>query len=196
MSVKWWWLGALAVAAVWPGVGRAQIEDAGVEVLPDRTYIHKESKTMLKVPLGWDVVAPYRLRKTAAASVLGIEKDDPMVSLTVIWSPIGDRPFGEFIRAAEDQNLGDEYATLVTVYGAKKVGRPTTFKVGPYTVYRVAIDDGPDRDGRFVGSVYLFEAGTGDNRWRVKIRAIYPALEREKYVKEIEEIINRFGAEE
>jgi len=188
---------ALGLAAALFGVvlqGRA-IDESGVDVQPDRSFVHYESKTGLKVPLGWNIINPYRLRKTTLSTVMGLEKENPMQAITIVWSPIGNRPFSDFIRAAADEQLGEEYALLQTVYGKTKVGRPTTINVGPYQVYKILIEDGPDRDGRFAGAVYLFEAGTGENRWRVKIRAVYPATNREKYIKEVEDVINTLTKE-
>jgi len=193
--LKYFMAAGMAVALLGVSLTSRAIDESGVDVLPDRTFIHYESKTGLKVPLGWNIISPYRLRKTTTSTVMGVEKENPMQSVTVVWSPIGNRPFSDFIRAAEDKQLGDEYALLQTVYGEKKVGRPTTFNVGPYMIYKINVDDGPDRDGKFAGTVYLFEAGTGENRWRVKIRAVYPAANREKYVKEVEDFINTLTKE-
>ncbi len=174
---------------------RAVDDEAGVEVLPNRLFIHKDSKTAFTVPTDWTIIAPYRLRKTTATTVLSLDKEKPRVTVTVVWSPIGNRPFSDYIRASSDADLGDEYATLVSVYGKAKVGPPTTMKVGPYTVFKVLIDDGPDQDGGYAGGMYLFEAGSGDNRWRVKIRAVYPLLNRGEYIRQVEEVVNQFVME-
>lgn len=176
-------------------VGNAA-DDAGVEALPDRTFIHKDSKTALKIPPGWTIISPYRLRKTTASTVLGMEKENPLVSTTVIWSPVGKKPYTDFIRPSSQAHIIDEYELLLTVYGKNKVSKPTTMLVGPFTVHKILVDDGPDREGRYAGAVYLFESGPNDNRWCVKIRTIYPALNREVYVKQVEEVINSFVAEE
>ena len=194
MSLLKWRIALAAVAALlgFATVGSA-FDESGIEVLPDRTFIHKDSKSAVKAPLGWNIIAPYRLRRTTASTVLGLDKDDQRVSITVIWSPLGNRPFSDIIRAAADENLGDEYALLQTVYGKGKVGRPTTMKVGLYTIYKVLLDDGPDKNS--AGAVYLFEAGSGDNRWKVKVRAVYPQMNREAYLKDVDEVINTFLTE-
>ncbi len=172
-------------------------DDTGVLSLPDRVFQHKDSKTALRVPDGWTIIPPYRLRKSTTSSVLGLEKENPRVAVTVIWSPLGNRPWSDVIRAAEDENLGEEYALLTTVYGKNKVGRPTTMKVGPFTVFKVLVDDGPDdKSGKFAGAVYLFESGTGEDRWKVKIRAVYPQAGREEYIRQVEELIGKFTREE
>ncbi len=187
---KWRLLPVLAAGLFGLTNAACAFDDSGIEVLPNRTYIHKDSKSAVRVPAGWDVVAPYRLRKTTLSTVLGLEKPDQHMSVTVIWSPLGNRPFSDIIRAAADENLGDEYALLQTVYGKGKVGRPKTFAVGPYTVFEVLLDDGPDKGN--AGSVYLFEAGKGDNRWKVKVRAVYPQLNHEEYMKQVVELMNQF----
>jgi hypothetical protein len=187
---KWRFLPAFMVGLLGIANAASAIDDSGIDILPNRTYIHKDSKSAVRVPLGWEVVAPYRLRKTTLSTVLGLDKPEQHMSVTVVWSPLGNRPFSDIIRAAADENLGDEYALLQTVYGKGKVGRPTTLKAGPYTVFKILIDDGPDKGN--AGSVYLFEAGKGDNRWKVKIRAVYPQLNHEDHMKQVEELVNQF----
>src|SRR5580692_10058265 len=137
-------------------LGSAAPQDAGIDIYPNRIYVHTDSKTSLKVPLGWEISNPYRLRKSSSTTVLGLVKELPdRVALTIIWSHLGNRPWNEIIRATEGDDLGDEYATLLTVYGKARVGRPTTFKTGPYTVFKVLVDDGPEKVT--AGAVYLFE---------------------------------------
>lgn len=185
--------GAFVLAACL--VGASSAEDAGINALPNRVYVHKDSKTAIRVPLAWEIIAPYRLRKSTASSVLGLEKADPRITVTIIWSPLGTRPWNDVIRAAEDDNLGEEHALLVTVYGKGKVGRPTTMKVGPFTVFKITLDAGPE-EGKSAGAVYLFEAGSGEDRWKVKIRAVYPQVNREVYVKQVEDLLAQFTREE
>jgi hypothetical protein len=188
--------GAFVVASVF---GIAAIDsravDSGVDVLANRTYIHRDSKTSLRVPLTWGerIQEPYRLRKTTASSILCVDKQDPRINVTVIWSSLGDRPWNEIIRAAEDDNLGEEYSLLVAVYGNAKVSRPTTFKVGPFTVFKILIDDGPEGPAKSAGAVYLFEAGSGTNRWKVKVRAVYPQINRMEHMRIVEDLIGQFG---
>jgi hypothetical protein len=197
------WRIVLGVAAGLFGLTLAgsAADDAGLDAMPDRSFIHKSSKTTVKAPAGWTIIPPYRLRKTNASTVLGLEKDNPLVSVTIVWSPIGNQSFSDFIRAAAEEDpeaLGEEYATLVAVYGKAKVGRPTTlpnFKVGMHSVFKVLIDDGPEK-GRYAGAVYLFEAGSGDSRWRIKVRAVYPQMNREEYIKQVEEVVKAFKIEE
>jgi len=195
MSLLKWRIALAAVAGLFgiATIGSAA-DESGVEVLPNRTFIHTDSKSSLRAPLGWNIIAPYRLRRTTASTVLGLDKDDQRVSVTVVWSPLGNLLFSDIIRAAADENLGDEYALLQTVYGKGKVSRPTTMKVGPYTVFKVLIDDGPEKNS--AGAVYLFEAGSGANRWKVKVRAVYPQMNREEYMKQVEEVVNQFVMQE
>ena len=168
----------------------AEPPDVGIETLPNRTFVHKESKTNLKVPAGWTILPPYRLRKTTTSSVLGIEKENPRIAMTIVWSHMNNRPWTDVIRATEGDDLGEEYSILTTVYGKAKVSRPTTYKVGPITVFKVLVDDGPDKV--YAGALYLFEAGTGDQRWKVKIRANFPQMGREEYIKQVEEVVAQF----
>jgi len=195
-----WPIAALAITALLGTTPPSRAaDDVGIDALPDGTFIHKDSKTVFKAPTSpWTVIAPYRLRKSTSSTVLGLEKwegDKPQITMTVVWSPNGDKPFTDIINS-EGDNLGEEHATLATVYGRGKVGLPSAFKVGSFTVFKVLIDDGPDRDGRFAGAMYLFESGPADKRWKVKIRAIYPALNREEYMKQVEEVIKQFSKEE
>jgi hypothetical protein len=168
----------------------AAVPESGVQTLPDRTFVHEQSRLMIQLPDGWEIPSPYRLRRQNSSSVLGFEKEDPRIAATIIWSPMGTRPWEEVIRATAEDNKGEEYATLVTVYGKDKVQRPTTMKAGPFTVYKVLIDGGPDKGD--AGVLYLFEVGKGDNRWKVRIRAVYPQLNREEHMKKIEEVISKF----
>ncbi len=186
---------AVGVTAVALGLTAASglAADSGIDVLANRTYIHRDSKTSVRVPTGWTIQDPYRLRKTTTSSVLSLEKSDPRVTVTVVWSPLGKRPWSEVIRAAEDENLGEEYGLLVAVYGKDKVSRPTTVTLGGFTVYKILLDDGPDGPAKSAGAVYLFEARTGENRWKIKVRAVYPRMNREEHVKQVEELIRQFG---
>jgi hypothetical protein len=163
--------------------------DSGVTTRPGRIYVHDESKVSLKVSDGWSIVPAYRLRRTASSTVLGLEKQDPKLVATIIWSPL-KRPFDEVIRDTADDR-GDEYATLITVYKKEKVQRPTTMQIGPFKVFKVLIDGGPEKDES--GALYLFETGKGDNRWKVKIRAVFPERDREAYIKQVEEVIGSFS---
>jgi hypothetical protein len=169
--------------------------DSGVDVLANRTYIHRDSKTALRVPVSWGdrLQDPYRLRKTTTSSVLSIDKQDPRISVTVVWSPLGARPWNEVIRAAEDDNLGEEYGLLVAIYGKMKVSRPTTFKVGSFTVFKILLDDGPEGPTKSAGAVYLFEAGPVANRWKIKVRAVFPQINREEHIKQVEELVSQFS---
>ncbi|MCE9533133.1 MAG: hypothetical protein K8T89_18700 [Planctomycetes bacterium] len=192
------WRIALSAAAIlfsFTLLGRAA-DDAGLEGLPNGTYIHKDSKTALKVPVDWKIIAPYRLRRTTSSSILGLEKADPRVNITIVWSRISNWPFREVTPTGENASLADAQATLVTVYSKEKVGQPSVMKVGTFNVFKILIDDGPDRDGRYAGAFYLFETGTGDDRWKVRIRADFPALNREEYIKQVEDVIKQFVVEE
>lgn len=187
-------LGVAAALCADTTTGRAA--DSGIDALANRTYIHRDSKTVLRVPPGWIVQEPYRLRKTTANSILSLDKLDPRINVTVVWSPLGNRPWNEVIRAAEDEDLGEEYGLLIAVYGKMKVSRPTTLKVGPFTVFKILIDDGPEGPAKSAGAVYLFEAGEGAMRWKVKIRAVYSQINRDEHLKQVEELINQFGVAE
>lgn len=167
--------------------------DSGVDVLANREYIHRDSKSVLRVPLGWTVSEPFRLRKTTNISILSIDKVDPGISITVSWSPMGKLEWPKVIRAAEDEELGEEYGLLLAVYGKAKVSRPTTLRAGPFTVFKVLIDDGPDGPTKSAGAVYLFEAGSGDNRWKVKVRAVFPQIGRDESIKQVESVLEQFG---
>jgi hypothetical protein len=192
MSVLKW---RIAIAAVGGVLGLAltgfAAPESGIRTMPDRVYVHEESKVLMRIPDGWTVPAPYRLRKATNSSILGLEKEDPRIAMTIIFSPLGNRPWDEVIRATPEENRGDEYATLVTVYGKEKLSKPTTMRVGPFTVYKILIDDGPDKGD--AGALYLFETGKADNRWKVRIRAIYPSQNREEYMKQVENVISKFG---
>jgi hypothetical protein len=185
----------VAVGVLGIAISSGMAVDSGVDVLANRTYIHRDSKTVLRVPLNWGekLQDPYRLRKTTTSSVLSIDKLDPRISVTVIWSPLGARPWNEIIRAAEEDELGEEYGLLLAVYGKTKVSRPTTFKAGPFTVFKILLDDGPEGPSRSAGAVYLFEAGPITNRWKVKVRAVFPQINREEYIKQVEELVSQFS---
>ena len=188
-------LGVTASLFCFVGLGNGA-DDVGVDSLSNRTYIHKEAKVALKVPDDWHVIAPYRLRKSTTSTVLGLERNDPRVVITVIWSPLGNRPFSDIIRTADElDDLGDEYATLIAVYGKGKVGRPTSYKSNAFSIYKILVDDGPEKEGRNAGALYLFETGSGENKWKVKIRAVYPQLNREEYIKQVEDVIAQFVTE-
>lgn len=191
---------ALGIAAIVVGTLTAadppvDLSDSGIDVLPNRTYIHRASKTYLKVPVYWGdrIADPYKLRRSTTTSVMTIDKADPRINVTITWTPLGTRPWAEVIRAAEDENLGEEYGLLLAIYGKAKVSRPTTVRLSAFTVFKILLDDGPEGPAKSAGAVYLFETGTGDHRWKVKVRAVYPQVNREEYIKQVEELIGQFN---
>ena len=167
--------------------------DSGVDALSNGLYVHRESKSYVRIPPGWVITEPYRLRPTNPTSVIILNRDEPKVSASILWSPLGKKNWKDVIRADADDDLGEEYSILTLVYGKGKVSRPTTLDLGTNHVYKVMIEDGPDRDGKTAGALYLFEAGQGENRWKVKIRANFPNINREEYTKTIEDMIKQFG---
>src|SRR4051794_40876271 len=98
MSLSKWRL-AFSTAAVLFGFALTAIaaSESGIDTLPNRTYIHTDSKVALHIPQGWQINAPYRLRKTTTSSVLGLEKEEPRIAVTILWSALGNRPWSEVI---------------------------------------------------------------------------------------------------
>lgn len=170
--------------------------DTGIDAIAYRTYVHRDSKTYVRVPLYWGekIAEPYRLRPATPSSVLSLDRQDPRISVTIVWSPLDSkRPWSDVIRAAEDDNLGEEYGLLVAVYGKNKVARPTTLQTGKFTVFKILLDDGPEGPAKSAGAVYLFEYANGESRWKIKVRAVYPQIGRDEHIKQIEELIGQFG---
>jgi hypothetical protein len=101
----------------------------------------------------------------------------------------------EFVRTKPEgpnESYGQEHDTLKAFYGADKIGKPVELKAGEWTVYKIPIATGFDKDDATVGALYIFEAGTPKDRWRIKMRASYPKKDQAEHAKTVESLLRRF----
>ena len=162
-------------------------------------YVHDASKTAFRKPREWKVIEPARLKRAIDPRVhtmMGFESNDAReIVVMLYWLPLDPRDsLAAMIRdKLEGGSYGEEHATLASVYGKEKVGVPEVVRVGIYEkLWKIRIDDGPSRDGRYAGLVYLAELGSGDNRWLVKIRATFLKANKEDHEKTVQELLKNY----
>ena len=138
-------------------------------------------------------VAFLKFRKVVKAAKA--TEADQIYDLQVSWSPLGEgvnandvkdieakllkEIFGEFKLGPDGKPLplGPDGKPLP---GAKNVEDPVADKPGGRGGWLIILHDGPTRDGKEAGLVYVFNTGAGKNQWKIKIRATYPLrLEKE-----------------
>jgi hypothetical protein len=199
-------IGALVLGSAGYSAEPIRDNDSGIANLPDKRYVHVLSRMSLQVGQNWQkIYEPYRPRKTGTTSVMGMEenlglvrddKQQPKNVVMVYFTPMGPRPFSDIVNASEkDDKLGEEYDILVTVYGKEKVERPVQEQIGEFKVFKIVINAGPDSNLQGAGVMYLFQVGTGDNRWRIKVRGTFPITGREQSIKTVQDVVKSFRPE-
>ena len=179
----------LALGLLWPAALPADEDGTGL-VKNGQTYTHTASKVSFTVPEGWEVLPP---KKLASASVLGLDRPNPRVAVTLFWSPIEGRKWEDIVRLQPDDagSYGEEFAVLARIYGKEKVEKPTTVKVGGRTVYKIVLNDGPTKDGKTAGVLYVFPAAEG--KWKIKLRASFPQADRAKHEEAVAGLLKNFS---
>ena len=153
---------------------------------------HTPSKTEFALPAKWTVLPPQAL--SGGGVSVGLKRDDPAIEVTLYWASLAG-PLDDFVRLKPDpktKSYGREHEALKLLY-EDKVGKPEQIKVGERSIFRILIDDGPLRDGKLAGVLYLFEAGPdAKNRWRIKMRATYPKMKQEEHQKVVEALLGNY----
>lgn len=189
----------LLLAALLAPIAALSAQDpSGIDEKVKGEYVHRESGTMFRPTPGWLTVTPQRLRRFAATTVMGLERaGDLRIITNVTYTPLEGRKYAELITATADKNgdFGEEHAMLNAIYGKERVGKPETTRVGSFSITKIRIAPGPIPEDQQVGLVYLFEAGTGEKRWKVKVRSNFPSNSEPMYAEMLDKLVQGFGVE-
>ena len=163
----------------------------------DSSFVHQAARVSFVVPADWQEIRPHRLDRKLdprTSTVLGIERAERDMVATIYWLPMNPgAKLSDWVRDMDIQGeFGEEYEVLKAVYGRERVTTPERFKRGPFEVYKITIQGGPDRGNKYNGTLYLFEVGTEEGRWLVKVRVSYPRAEKNANETFAEEVLKGF----
>lgn len=147
------------------------------------TFRHEPSKSSLKVTKDWEEV---NTNNVIRQSHLGLRKAFGGVDVTVTWTKLQNPlKFDEAIELELNQ--------LIQTYGKDKVTKKEPITIDNKSVSVIELGEGPDRNGKQVGVVYLFDAGPDANdRWKVKVRAIVNKANQEAGLKAVSDLLRQF----
>jgi hypothetical protein len=145
----------------------------------ESTFVHEASRITLTIPKGWKEIRPQRLTRELeprTSTAMGIELTDRKVVATIYWLPMqAGAKLADLIRDKETAgSYGEEYETLLTIYGKENIKAPEKRVYNGRTVYKVGIVGGPDRENKYDGVLYAFEVEGVEGKWLIKIRVSYP----------------------
>ncbi len=176
-----------------------------------KTFTHEVSKTQFALPQGWTLVLPRdKDGKELPPEVVGqstflnlrrpitVKQGETelvgVADVTISWSPLPEK--FEFAKAIEL-----EKTLLVMQYGKDKEGKdkvegPKQIMEAGKTWYELLIHDGPTRNDKEKGVVYLIEAGDGKmNRWKIKVRGTVSKLVEAEALKAVKDLLASFKFE-
>lgn len=128
------------------------------------TFRHEPSKSSVKVNTkDWEILDT---KGTVKQPHIALRKAFGGTDVVITWTKIEDKiTFDEAVELEMNQ--------LVQSYGKDKVAKKDPITIENKSVSVIELSDGPDRDGKNLGVIYLLSAGPDANeRWKVKIRAI------------------------
>ncbi|HVK15194.1 MAG TPA: hypothetical protein VM597_41025 [Gemmataceae bacterium] len=166
--------------------------------LSDGSLLHEGAGLTYTIPKDWKEIPPHRLQRkidTRIMTVLGIERADRDLVASIYWTPLEpNRRLSDFVRDAAGPagEFGEEYETLKTVYGKEKVTLPARVKVKDFDVYKINVKGGPDRGGKYDGTLFVFEVKPKEVTWLVRVRVSYPKGEKGAADKVVDEVVEGF----
>lgn len=167
-------MGMTFVAAQPPGNG-GLVKDGD-------TYKHDASKSSLKVGKDWELVDT---RNTVQVPHVALRKTFGGVDVMVTWTKLQDIKFDEAVQLEVDQ--------LAQTYGKDKVAKKEPITIDNKSVSVIELAEGPDRNGKQQGMVYLMDAGPdAKDRWKVKMRVIMDKSSANAGMKAVNELLRQF----
>lgn len=148
--------------------------------LTENSFVHEASRVTYTVPKDWKEIRPQRLERkietTRTSTMMGIELAQRDVVATLLWLPMqtGDKLTDLIRDTAVAGEYGEEYETLKVVYGKENISLPEKKSYSGRTVYKVSVKGGPDRGEKYDGALFMFESGSPEGRWLIKVRVSYP----------------------
>jgi len=146
------------------------------------TFRHEASKSSLKVGKDWEVIdTKGAVRQPHVALHKAFSDTDVMVT----WTKLQDIKFDEAVELELNQ--------LIQSYGKDKVVKKEPITIDNKSVSVIELTEGPDRNGKQVGVIYLFDAGPdAKDRWKVKMRAIVNKTSQNVGLKSVSELLRQF----
>lgn len=146
------------------------------------TFRHEPSKSAVKVDKAWEQIDT---KGSVKQPNLALRKAFGGTDVVVTWTKLEDIKFDEAVALELNQ--------LVQSYGKNNVVKKDPITIDNKSVAVIELGDGPDRDGKQVGVIYLFEAGPdAKDRWKVKIRAIVNKANESAGKKAVSELLRQF----
>ena len=149
-------------------------------------FTHEMSKSTFTLPAGWRV-EPAQAVVIGKVTTLGVRsgpppgQSDPAIEVTISWSPLVIK----MQEAVTQENL-----QIGQIYGVEKVTKAEAAMANDKPGYKIKIDNGPTRNGKETGVVYLFEAGPDEkNRWKIKVRSTVSKMAEAEHLKAVEALI-------
>lgn len=153
---------ALAVSLVCSTFAVAQAPANNGLTRDGRTWKHEPSKSSITVPADWEVVDT---KNATSQPHLDLRKPFGGVDVLITWTKLQDIKF--------DESVEIELSQLIQTYGKDKVAKKEAITVDNKSVSVIEIADGPDHNGKQVGTVYLMDAGPdARERWKIKVRVV------------------------
>jgi len=96
--------------------------------------------------------------------------------------------------AGKEKATSDKAAKVA----AKDAGKDKVAKKEPITIDNksvsvIELSEGPDRNGKQIGVIYLFDAGPdAKDRWKVKLRAIVNKTSQTEGLKSVNDLLRQF----
>lgn len=173
---------ALAASLVCSAVTLAQPPANNGLTREGETWRHDASKSSVKVPKDWEVVDT---KSASNQPHLDLRKPFGGVDVLITWTRLQGIKFDEAVEIELNQ--------LAQTYGKEKVAKKEAITVDNKSVSVIEIGDGPDRNGKQVGTVYLLDAGPDANeRWKVKVRVVMNKANQAESQKAVANLLQQF----
>lgn len=146
------------------------------------TVRHDASKSSLKINKEWEQVDT---RDAVRQPHVALRKAFAGIDVVVTWTKLQDIKFDEAVELEVNQ--------LAQSYGKDKVVKKEPITIDNKSVAVIELGEGPDRNGKQVGVVYLMDAGPdAKERWKIKMRAILDKNNQSNGMKAISELLRQF----
>ncbi len=148
------------------------------------TYRHEASKSSVKVSKDWEEIDT---KGVVRQPHLALRKAFGGIDVLITWTKLQDPAFIKF-----DEVVELELNQLTQTYGKEKVAKKEPLTIDNKSVAVIEIGEGPDRNGKQVGVVYLIEAGPdAKDRWKLKMRVIMNKSSQNDGMKAVSELLKQ-----
>ena len=147
------------------------------------TIRHEASKSSLKVSKDWEQIDT---KGTVRQPHVALRKTFGDIDVMITWTKLQENiKFDEAVELEVNQ--------LAQSYGKDKVAKKEPITIENKSVSVIELSEGPDRNGKQVGVIYLFDAGPdAKDRWKVKLRAILSKSSQTEGSKAVSELLRQF----